>query len=146
MAAPEQEQAREPASPAAAPAAQGQGQGQGRKRWRWLKWIAVTLVLLVLVAAGLVTAALRTEWGARTGWGLATRVLDGALSGDYAGGSVAHGLDLRNVRYRDAQQTIAIDRVHGAWDFRFSPRKLTISALELGRVEVTLQPSPDKSE
>lgn len=146
MAAPEQEQAREPASPAAAPAAQGHGQGQGRKRWRWLKWIAVTLVLLVLVAAGLVTAALRTEWGARTGWGLATRVLDGALSGDYVGGSVAHGLDLRNVRYRDAQQTIAIDRVHGAWDFRFSPRKLTISALELGRVEVTLQPSPDKSE
>ena len=142
MTTPEQEQGLESQAPAPAAAPPPRRRG----RWRWLKWSVVVLLLLMLVAAGLVTTALRTEWGARTGWGLVTRVLDGALSGDYVGGSVMHGLDLRNVRYRDTQQTIAIDRVHGAWDFSFRPRKLTISALELGRVDVTLQPSPEKSE
>ena len=144
MTPPEPEQASEPAlerqaqSPAAMPVE--------RRRWRWLKWIAGTLMLLVLLAVGLLYTALRTDWGARTGWGLATRVLGGALSGEVVGGSVAHGLDLRNIRYRDAQQTITIDRVHGAWDFSFTPTKLTIGSLEFGRVDVTLQPAPKKSE
>ena len=118
----------------------------GRGRWRWLKWLAGALLLLALLAAGMLYTALRTDWGARTGWQLATRMLDGALSGEYVGGSLAHGLDLRNIRYRDQQRTIAIDRVRGAWDFSFTPRKLTISALELGRVDVTLQPSAEPDE
>jgi translocation and assembly module TamB len=134
MTAPDQEQA---AAASAAPAK--------RRRWRWLKWLAGALVLLVLLAAGLAYTALRTEWGARTGWQLATRALGGALSGELAGGTLAHGLDLRNLRYHDQQRTIAIDRVHGAWDFRFTPRLLTISTLDIGQVDVTLQASPEKS-
>jgi translocation and assembly module TamB len=143
MTTPEQEQAAAPAQQAqpAAPAARVR-----RSRWRWLKWLAGALLLLALLALGLLYAALRTDWGARSGWQLTTRVLDGALSGEYVGGSVAHGLDLRNIRYHDQERTITVDRVHGAWDFRFRPRKLTINALELGHVDVTLQPSPKKTE
>ncbi|SMP51650.1 translocation/assembly module TamB domain-containing protein [Noviherbaspirillum suwonense] len=147
MATPEQDQVQERApDQQAQPSAAPSRPVRSRSRWRWLKWIVATLVLLVLLAAGLVFTALRTDWGARTGWQLATRVMGGALSGEYAGGSVARGLDLRNIRYHDAQQTITIDRVRGAWDFRFTPRKLTITSLELGHVDLTLQPSPKKSE
>ena len=125
-----------PAPPAPAP----------QKRARWALRIAVALVVLVLLVAGLALTALRTDWGARNGWQLVTRVLGGALSGEYVSGSVAHGLTLRDIRYRDQERTITIDRVHGAWDFDFSPRKLTISTLELGRVEVTLLPPPKPPE
>ena len=124
--------------PAAAPVS--------RKAGRWAVRIALALVLLVLLAAGLALTALRTDWGARNGWQLATRVLGGALSGDYVSGSVAHGLTLRNIRYRDFERTIAIDRVHGVWDFAFSPRKLTITTLEFGHVDVTLLPPPKPPE
>lgn len=126
----------EPRQPQAAP----------RRAGRWVVRIALALALLVLLVAGLALSALRTEWGARSGWQLATRVMGGALSGEYVGGSVAHGLSLRNIRYRDQQRTIAIDRVHGVWDFAFSPRKLTITTLDLGRVDVTLQPPPKPPE
>ena len=126
----------EPPKPAPAP----------RKAGRWVMRIALALVLLVLLVAGLALTALRTDWGARNGWQLATRVLGGALSGEYVSGSVAHGLTLRNIRYRDLQRTIAIDRVHGVWDFAFSPRKLTIATLELGHVDVTLLPPPKPPE
>jgi translocation and assembly module TamB len=139
---PEQEQEealeQQAQAPAAVPAR--------RSRWRWLKWIAATLVLLVLLAVGLVYTALSTDWGARNGWQLVTRVLGGALSGEIVGGSVAHGLDLRNIRYQDQERTITIDRVRGAWDFSFTPRKLTIASLEFGHVDVTLQPSPKPAE
>ncbi|MET0962844.1 MAG: translocation/assembly module TamB domain-containing protein [Noviherbaspirillum sp.] len=125
-----------PAPPAPAP----------RKTARWGLRIAAALVVLVLLAAGLALTALRTDWGARNGWQFVTRVLGGALSGEYVSGSVAHGLTLRNIAYRDQERTITVDRVRGAWDFAFSPRKLAISALELGRVEVTLLPSPKPPE
>ena len=98
-----------------------------RSRWRWLKWTAATLALLVLLVVGLAYTALSTDWGARNGWQLVTRVLGGALSGEIVGGSVAHGLDLRNIRYRDQERTITIDRVRGAWDFRFTPRSSNAS-------------------
>ena len=117
-----------------------------RSRWRWLKWTAATLALLVLLVVGLAYTALSTDWGARNGWQLVTRVLGGALSGEIVGGSVAHGLDLRNIRYRDQERTITIDRVRGAWDFRFTPRTLSIASLEFGHVNVTLQPSPKPAE
>ena len=117
-----------------------------KKPARWALRIALALLVLVLLVAGLALTAVSTDWGARNGWKLATRVLGGALSGEYAGGSVAHGLDLRNIRYSDPQRTVTIDRVHGAWDFTFSPRKLTITSLELGHVDVTLQPPPKPPE
>ena len=117
-----------------------------RSRWRWLKWLGAVLLVLLLLAAGSVYTALRTDWGARASWQLATRALGGALSGEYAGGSIAHGLALRNVRYHDQERTITIDRVRGAWDFSFTPRKLTIASLEFGQVDVTQRPSTKPSE
>jgi translocation and assembly module TamB len=143
---PEQGQAQEEAQALQQPPRPPAPPPAKRSRWRWLKWLAGALLLLLVLAAGLVYTALRTDWGARTGWQLTTRILGGALSGDYAGGSVAHGLDLRNIRYRDQERTITIDHVHGAWDFSFTPRKLTIAALELGHVDVTQQPSPKPSQ
>ena len=62
-----------------------------RKPARWAVRIGLALVVLVLLVAGLALTALRTDWGARNGWQLVTRVLGGALSGEYVSGSVAHG-------------------------------------------------------
>lgn len=134
MAAPERD-GQKPA-PAAQPA---------RKR-RWPARLAMALLLLVLLLAGAVYTAIFTDWGARNSWKLATRALAGALSGEIVGGSLAHGLDLRNVRWSNQTTAVAVDRVHGRWQLSLSPRKLTISALELGKVDVTLQPSKKPSE
>ena len=91
-------------------------------------WIAVALALLVLLAVGLAIRLRPTGAPAPAGE-LATRALAGALAGEFAGGTAAHGLGLRNIRYRDASSEVAIDRVHGAWDFSFTPLKLTIASL-----------------
>jgi translocation and assembly module TamB len=117
-----------------------------RRARRWLARIALGIALLALLLAGLAFVAVRTEWGARSAWQLAARALKGSLSGELADGTLAHGITLRKLRYRDQQRTVAIDRLSGAWRLSFSPLKLTISSLEAGKIDLTQQPSPTPAE
>lgn len=107
-----------------------------------MAWIAGTLAVLVLVLAAAGLAAWRTEAGARALWSAAQRFAPGKLEGELLGGTLADGLRLRNVRYEDAQRSLAIDRAEGAWRLSFSPLTLYIDSLTLGRVELTQQPKP----
>ena len=128
-------------APGAAPAAPAP-----RRARRWLLRITLAIALLVLVLAGLVLALARTEWGARTAWQMAGRALKGSLSGELAGGTLAHGIRLRNLSYRDQQRTVTIDRFAGAWDLSLSPLKLTIPYIEIGRIDLTQQPATKPAE
>lgn len=128
------------------PAPAAQPDSKSARRRRWPARLAIGLLLLVLLLAGAAYSLVFTEWGARNSWKLATRALSGALSGEIVGGSLAHGLDLRNVRWGNQTTTVTVDRVHGRWQLSLSPRKLTIAALELGKVDVTVRPSKEPSE
>lgn len=109
---------------------------------RALLWSAAAAGLLVLLAVALVLAALFTEPGARLAWQAATRLLPMPLSGEVVGGTLASGLELRNVVIEDKSRRIHIDRLQGRWTLTRSPLLLTIDALRLGKVEVTQRPSP----
>jgi len=147
MAAPEIDgQKTVPTAGAGNQAPDSQAGSRPARRRRWPARLAIGLLLLVLLLAGAAVSLVFTDWGARNSWKLATRALAGALSGEVVGGSLAHGLDLRNVRWGNQTTTVAVDRVHGRWQLSLSPRKLTIAALELGRVDVTVRPSKEPSE
>ncbi|WP_432257963.1 translocation/assembly module TamB domain-containing protein [Cupriavidus sp. TMH.W2] len=112
-----------------------------RRLWRVLAWLIGTLLLLAvaLVAAGV--AALHTEAGTRHLWTLATRLSAGMLSGRLEGGTVAHGLRLRDVVFASGQTRVAVDRVDGSWALGWQPRRLHVQWLRIGKAEVKLGPS-----
>ena len=85
--------------------------------WRALAWLAGVLVLLVVALVGAGVAALTTEAGTRHLWTLATRLSAGMLSGRLEGGTVAHGLRLRDVVFASGQTRVTVDRV----DVLFAP-------------------------
>ncbi|WP_420993436.1 translocation/assembly module TamB domain-containing protein [Cupriavidus sp. 30B13] len=119
----------------------------GRRRlWRWLAWLAA-LVLLALVAAVLAAVlALRTEAGTRQLWSLATRLSAGALSGTLEGGTVARGLRLRDVVFASGQTRVTVDRAEGEWALGWSPARLHVSWLRIGKVTLRLPPAaPDSA-
>ncbi|KAB0645105.1 hypothetical protein, partial [Burkholderia diffusa] len=62
-------------------------------------WALVTVVLLVVLAAGLVLAAATTERGRRLAWQAAVRVLGGRLAGTLEGGSLATGVRVRGFAW-----------------------------------------------
>ncbi len=95
-----------------------------------------------LALAGLIHAAWQTEWGARALWQLAVYALPGKLGGDFAGGTLASGLHLRNLRYADSKRQVRVDDVNAAWRVSLHPLKLTVESLRAGRTEVTLLPTP----
>jgi translocation and assembly module TamB len=117
-----------------------------RRLWRALAWLAGILLLLMvaLVAAGV--AALRTETGTRHLWTLATRLSAGMLSGQLEGGTVAHGLRLRDVVFASGQTRVAVDRVDGNWTLSWQPRRLHVAWLRIGKAEVKLGPSAPSTE
>ena len=116
MAAPEIDgQKTVPAAGAGNQAPDSQAGSRPARRRRWPARLAIGLLLLVLLLAGAAVSLVFTDWGARNSWKLATRALAGALSGEIVGGSLAHGLDLRNVRWGNQTTTVAVDRVHGRW-------------------------------
>lgn len=108
----------------------------------WLLWIAAVLGALVLLLAGLMLAAVTTEWGARTVWQLAQRALPGELSGKFAGGTLSEGIALRDVTCRGQTKVVKIDKLTSDWHVSHSPLKLTIESLRMGTLDVTLLPSP----
>ncbi|MES2535996.1 MAG: translocation/assembly module TamB domain-containing protein [Pseudomonadota bacterium] len=109
---------------------------------RRLPWIAAALAALVLALAALMLVALQTEWGARMLWQTASRMTQGQLSGEFAGGTLSSGIRLRNVVYRDDSKLVSIDRLESGWRLVRSPLTLIVQFLHLGTVDITLFPAP----
>ncbi|WP_354682096.1 translocation/assembly module TamB domain-containing protein [Cupriavidus necator] len=117
-----------------------------RRLWRGLAWLAGVLLVLLLALVATGVAALRTETGTRHLWTLATRLSAGMLSGQIDGGTVAHGLRLRDVVFVSGQTRVAVDRVDGRWALSWQPRRLHVEWLRIGKAEVRLGPSEPSTE
>ncbi|WP_420473759.1 translocation/assembly module TamB domain-containing protein [Noviherbaspirillum sp. ST9] len=98
--------------------------------------------MLIVLAVAVVLAMLFTEPGARLAWQAATRLLPMQLSGEVSGGTLASGLELRDVVIEDKSKRIHIDRLEGRWNLTRSPLLLTIDRLHAGKVDITQRPSP----
>jgi translocation and assembly module TamB len=106
------------------------------------------LVLLLALAVGLLYGALTTERGTAYAWQAAVRLLGGRLGGTLEGGTLANGVQLRQVRWRslDGSGTdIQIDRVAGRWALAREPWRFTIDYLHVGTIDARLGASSSTS-
>lgn len=120
----------------------------GRLLLKALAWTVGVLVLLVALAIGLVYGALTTERGTAYAWQAAVKLLGGKLSGTLESGTLANGLQLRQVRWRslDGSGTdIQIDRVAARWGLTREPWRLTIDYLHVGTVDARIGASSSSS-
>jgi translocation and assembly module TamB len=124
------------------PASQPPNPVAGRSRLRWLWRSLAAFLLLLLVLAATLFFGVRSESGARALWQLSTWAMHGNLSGQLAGGTVADGLQLRNLVYRDTTQQYKIDRIDAKWRLSLSPLKLDVAYLHVGNVDARLEPTP----
>lgn len=115
-----------------------------RQRGGFLAKLGIALAVLVLLLFGIALTALRTEWGARQVWQQAARFLPGRLSGEFAGGTLAEGIALRNVVYRDEGKVVKVDKLAGRWRLSHTPWTLSIASFDIGNTDVTLLPTPPK--
>jgi translocation and assembly module TamB len=113
----------------------------GRTGRRVLYALLAGAALLLALAATLAWVV-GTDSGARSAWRFAVWSMQGKLSGTYGGGSLADGLHVRNLRYRDAAMQLDIDRIDAAWSLSLGQRRLTVSYLHVGSVDINKQPSP----
>ncbi|WP_039874686.1 translocation/assembly module TamB domain-containing protein [Herbaspirillum frisingense] len=111
---------------------------------RILAWSSGTLALLLLATAGTSLYALKTESGTRLLWNGAVKALDGKLSGQLLGGTVADGLRLRALHYQDGQRILDIDSIDARWHLAVLQRKFSIDYLRVGAVQLKQQPSPSE--
>jgi len=124
-----------------------------RRRLGWLllktvAWMVAVLTLLLALAVGLLYGALTTERGTAYAWQAAVKLLGGKLSGTLERGSLAHGVELRQVRWRslDGSGTdIQIDRVTGRWALAREPWRFTIDYLHIGTVDARIGSSSSSS-
>lgn len=116
--------------------------GRSRLRWLWRLLAAFPLLLVLLVAT--IFFGVRSESGARVLWQFSTWAMHGNLSGQLVGGTVADGLQLRNLVYRDTTQKYTIDRVDAKWHLGLSPLKLDVAYLHVGNVDARLEPTPSE--
>jgi translocation and assembly module TamB len=124
-----------------------------KRRWGWLLLKAVAgtvtlLVLLVSLAVGLLYGALTTERGTAYAWHAAVKLLGGRLAGTLDGGTLASGVQLREVRWRslDGSGTdIQIDRVAGSWALAREPWRFTVDYLHVGTIEARIGASSSSS-
>ncbi|MEO7106357.1 MAG: hypothetical protein ABIZ09_08300, partial [Rhodoferax sp.] len=100
--------------------------------------LAALAVLLVVSVA----LSVKTEWGTRLLWQAASRLVPGQLSGALLGGTVADGLQLRNVVYQNETTRVSVDKINASWHLQRSPLRLSVPYLRLGAVDVTLLPVP----
>ncbi|KAF1038923.1 MAG: Translocation and assembly module subunit TamB [Herbaspirillum frisingense] len=113
--------------------------GRGR---RIVLWSGGTVAVLALAAAGAAVVAVKTESGARLLWNTAVSALGGKLSGQLLGGTVADGLRLRALHYRDDKRILDIDSIDASWHLSLTQRKLSVRYLRVGTVQLNQQPSP----
>ena len=121
---------------------------RGRLLLKTLAWIVAVLVLLVAVAIGLLYGALTTERGTAYAWQAAVKLLGGKLTGTLESGAIAHGVQLRQVRWRslDGSGTdIQIDRVAGRWELTHKPWRFAIDYLHVGTIDARVGSSSSSS-
>ncbi|WP_412023206.1 translocation/assembly module TamB domain-containing protein [Burkholderia cepacia] len=134
----------DPDSPDGAPDAPPRAPRRGRAV-RVVAWTLATVVLLVVLAAGLVLAAVTTERGTRLAWQAAEHVLGARLAGTLEGGSLATGVRLRGFAWTSPDGTgteIRIDRLDGRWALTRAPWRLSIAYLRAGTIDVRIAPGP----
>lgn len=107
----------------------------------WGRRLSVALAVVLLAVGGVFWGALKTEPGARLLWRATTLLLPDTLSGQFASGTLAGGLELRNLVYRDGKQVVRIDHLKGAWQLTAAPWRLTVRSLQATQVDVRLLPS-----
>ena len=112
-----------------------------RRVWRVLGWTLAVLLALLIAAIATVVVALRTEAGTRQLWTLATRFSAGMLAGTFEGGTVVSGLRLRDVVYASGDTRVSIDKIDSRWSATWSPARLHVEWLRLGKIDVRLPPS-----
>ncbi|WP_338910920.1 translocation/assembly module TamB domain-containing protein [Mycetohabitans rhizoxinica] len=138
---------RDPSRPGGAPRAGGAAgqhgdcapgrRGRGRRALRWASCLGLGLVLAVLV----LLVAVHTELGTRVLWQTASRATAGAFSGTLDGGTLAHGLRARDVRWQRAGTHIRLDRIDGQWGVTHLPWRLSVQSLRIGTVDARLAPA-----
>jgi len=118
--------------------------------WRVLRrvlgWSLAAVLVLAVVLAGLVALSLTSEAGTRQLWALATRLSAGTLSGRVDGGTLASGLRLRQVVFASGQTRVAVDSLDSRWAFSWSPARLHVQWLTIGKVDVQLGPAAPTAE
>ncbi|MGX0935946.1 translocation/assembly module TamB domain-containing protein [Cupriavidus metallidurans] len=112
-----------------------------RRVWRVLAWIVGLLVFLAIAVIGAAAFALHNETGTRHLWGLATRLSAGMLAGQFDGGTVASGLRLHDVVYASGDTRVAIDRIDSRWKMTWSPMRLHVEWLRVGKIDARLPAS-----
>ncbi|RQR47635.1 hypothetical protein DIE21_26110 [Burkholderia sp. Bp9140] len=134
----------DPDSPERAPDAPPRAPRRARAG-RVVAWTLATVVLLVVLAAGLVLAAATTERGTRLAWQAAVRVLGGRLTGTLEGGALATGVRLRGFAWTSpggAGTEVRIDRLDGRWALTRAPWRLSVAYLRAGTIDVRIAPGP----
>lgn len=117
-----------------------------RRIWKVLGWTVAVLLALLVALAVTAVQALRTETGTRHLWNIATRLSAGMLAGTYEGGSVASGLRLRDVVYASGDTRVTVDRIDARWQLSWSPRRLHVEWLRLGKIDARLPASAPSTE
>lgn len=119
-----------------------------RRGRRALAWSGAVFVLLAAIVAAALNGAITTETGARLLWRAAVAVTGGRLSGAFEGGTLARGVNLTGLRWREAAgpgraapADIRIDRLSGRWALTRSPWRLTVETLHAGTIDARLAPS-----
>ncbi|MGR3907887.1 translocation/assembly module TamB domain-containing protein [Burkholderia sp. SR8] len=118
-----------------------------RRAGRIVAWTLATVVLLVVLAAGLVLAAATSERGTRLAWQTAVHVLGGRLAGTLEGGALATGVRLRDFAWTSpggAGTEVRIDRLDGRWALTRAPWRLSVAYLRAGTIDVRIVPGPSK--
>ncbi|CAN5229689.1 translocation/assembly module TamB domain-containing protein [soil metagenome] len=108
---------------------------RSRRVLRWLLGIGVTLVVIVVVLAGLVLATLSSETGTRWLVARAVQSLDGALTIDNPTGSLLGGVGFDRLVWKSAEQTVTVDRLSAQWSVR-PLRTIHVDTLKIARIEV----------
>ncbi|WP_235090109.1 MULTISPECIES: translocation/assembly module TamB domain-containing protein [Mycetohabitans] len=111
--------------------------GRGRRVLCWASGLGFSLVLAVVA----LLVAVHTEPGTRALWQIASRATAGAFSGTLDGGTLAHGLRARDVRWQRGGTDIRLDRIDGQWRVTHLPWRLSIQSLRIGTVEAQLAPA-----
>ncbi len=112
-----------------------------RRGRRLAAWLGAGVLLLPLLLLGALLLAAHSERGSRLLWQLGLQVAAGRMAGTWAGGTLAHGAQLRGVSYRDGALQASVDRFDGRWRLNLAPLALTVDALRFGQVELQLPPS-----
>ncbi len=115
-----------------------------RHRGRWLGRAAAVIGLLVVILAAIGLTGVQTQFGARVAWRLVTALLPGTLSGELGGGTLRHGLTMRNLVYRSPGAVVRIDAMQADWKLFQAPWTLDARSIRIGTADVTLLPTPPK--